>query len=140
MKIRCAIVCVVFVWGCCYAAAASNWPNFLVILADDVGRDAIGCYGGRSYPTPHVDALAAAGLRFEHGYVMPVCHPTRTTLLSGRYPFDKPSSLGHLSPSRRIDNVCRAAESGRLCHRNSGKMATRPAQERPAATIPYGLW
>src|SRR5690606_12513424 len=39
-----------------------------------------------------VDALAAAGMRFEHGYVMPVCHPTRTTLLSGRYPFrqDRP--------------------------------------------------
>ena len=66
---------------------ADSRPNFLVILADDVGRDAIGCYGGRSYPTPHVDALAADGMRFDYGYVMPVCHPTRTTLISGRYPF-----------------------------------------------------
>ncbi len=66
---------------------AAGRPNFLIILADDVGRDAIGCYGGRSYATPSVDALAAEGLRFEQAYVMPVCHPTRTTLLSGRYPF-----------------------------------------------------
>ena len=69
------------------AEAAESRPNFLVILADDVGRDAIGCYGGKSYPTPHVDRLAADGMRFDQGYVMPVCHPTRTTLLSGRYPF-----------------------------------------------------
>ena len=62
-------------------------PNFLVILADDVGRDAIGCYGGLSYPTPQIDALAETGLRFDHGYVMPSCHPTRITLLSGKYPF-----------------------------------------------------
>ncbi len=69
------------------SAFAAGRPNFLIILADDVGRDAIGCYGGRSYATPSVDALAAEGLRFEQAYVMPVCHPTRTTLLSGRYPF-----------------------------------------------------
>ncbi|REJ87357.1 MAG: Cerebroside-sulfatase [Planctomycetota bacterium] len=62
-------------------------PNFLIILADDVGRDAVGCYGGQSYPTPHIDALAETGLRFDHGYVMPSCHPTRITLLSGKYPF-----------------------------------------------------
>ncbi len=68
------------------ASARADRPNFLIILADDLGRDAIGCYGGRSYPTPRIDALAQSGMRFDHGYVMPVCHPTRTTLLSGRYP------------------------------------------------------
>lgn len=68
-------------------ASAVERPNVLIILADDVGRDAIGCYGGRSQETPNVDQLAADGMRFDYGYVMPVCHPTRTTLLSGRYPF-----------------------------------------------------
>jgi len=61
-------------------------PNVLLILADDVGRDVLGCYGGTSYKTPKLDALAAGGIRFRHGYVMPVCHPTRVCLLTGRYP------------------------------------------------------
>ncbi len=62
-------------------------PNILLIMADDVGTDAIGCYGGRSYPTPHIDALAEAGMKFNHGYAKPVCHPSRVCLLTGRYPF-----------------------------------------------------
>jgi len=69
------------------SAFADERPNILLILADDVGTEVLGCYGGTSYPTPRLDALAAGGLRFDHCYVMPVCHPTRTTLLTGRYPF-----------------------------------------------------
>jgi len=61
-------------------------PNILFILADDVGRDAIGCYGGTSYPTPNIDRLAEEGMRFEHVYSAPVCHPSRVCLLTGRYP------------------------------------------------------
>jgi len=56
------------------------------ILADDVGREVLGCYGGSSYHTPNLDRLAATGAKFEHCYSMPVCHPTRVTLLTGRYP------------------------------------------------------
>jgi arylsulfatase A len=62
-------------------------PNILLILADDVGREVLGCYGGTSYKTPNIDRLAADGIRYEHAYVMPVCHPTRITLLTGQYPF-----------------------------------------------------
>ena len=67
--------------------AADRPPNILLIMADDVGVDAIGCYGGTSYKTPHIDALAKTGMRFNHCYSMPVCHPTRISLLTGRYPF-----------------------------------------------------
>lgn len=56
-------------------------------MADDVGSDAIGCYGGQSYPTPYIDALAKGGMKFNHGYSMPVCHPSRISLMTGRYPF-----------------------------------------------------
>ncbi len=76
------------------AAAADNGaqlPNIVLILADDVGREVLGCYGGTSYSTPNIDRLAAGGLRFLHCYAMPLCHPTRTTLLTGQYPF----RLGH---------------------------------------------
>jgi arylsulfatase A len=68
-------------------ASAAERPNILLILGDDVGVEVLGCYGGTSYSTPRLDELAAGGMRFEHGYVMPVCHPTRTTMLTGRYPF-----------------------------------------------------
>ena len=66
-------------------------PNILLILADDVGREVLGSYGGTSYATPHLDRLARTGLRFEHAYSMPVCHPSRICLMTGRYPF----RLGH---------------------------------------------
>ena len=61
-------------------------PNILLILADDVGREVLNCYGGSSYSTPNLNQLAANGVRFEHSYAMPVCHPTRITLLTGQYP------------------------------------------------------
>ncbi|WP_442484544.1 sulfatase-like hydrolase/transferase [Aeoliella sp. SH292] len=65
--------------------------NVVIILADDVGREVLGCYGGTSYKTPRIDELAASGTRFEQCYVMPMCHPTRIALLTGQYPF----RLGH---------------------------------------------
>ena len=68
-------------------AVSAERPNILLILADDLGIETLGCYGGTSYATPHLDQLAAEGLRFDHCYSMAVCHPTRVTLLTGRYPF-----------------------------------------------------
>lgn len=69
------------------SAVKGEQPNILLIMADDVGTDAIGCYGGQSYPTPHIDALATGGMKFDHAYAMPVCHPSRICLMTGRYPF-----------------------------------------------------
>ena len=72
------------------AIATTAWgverPNIVFVLADDVGDQAIGCYGGTSYSTPRIDGLAAGGVRFRHCYSMPVCHPTRFTLMTGQYP------------------------------------------------------
>ena len=62
-------------------------PNIVLILADDVGCEPIGCYGGESFATPNIDALAKNGMKFEHCYSMPVCHPSRIALMTGRYPF-----------------------------------------------------
>jgi arylsulfatase A-like enzyme len=61
-------------------------PNIVLILADDLGYGGIGCQGAKDIPTPHIDALAAGGVRMTSGYVTcPVCAPTRAGLLSGRY-------------------------------------------------------
>jgi len=69
-------------------------PNIVLIMADDVGREALGCYGGTSYKTPQIDALAEKGMRFTHCYSMPVCHPSRLAIMTGRYPFRNPAGWG----------------------------------------------
>ena len=61
-------------------------PNVLVIHADQHRIDTLGCYGNRDLKTPHIDALAADGVRFENSFCpYPVCTPSRYSLLSGRY-------------------------------------------------------
>src|SRR5436190_24324232 len=67
------------------AVAAPARPNILIILADDVGFSDIGCYGGE-IRTPHIDALAAKGLRFTQFYNCARCCPSRASLLTGLYP------------------------------------------------------
>jgi arylsulfatase len=66
------------------AMAASERPNIVVILADDMGYSDIGCFGGE-VPTPRLDALATNGLRFTQFYNTPRCSPTRAALLTGLY-------------------------------------------------------
>lgn len=61
-------------------------PNIILIVADDLGYADLGCQGARDIRTPHIDSLAANGVRFTDGYVScPVCSPTRAGLMTGRY-------------------------------------------------------
>jgi len=61
-------------------------PNILLILADDLGYGELSVQGCQDIPTPHIDSLAAYGVRFTNGYVScPICAPTRAGLLTGRY-------------------------------------------------------
>lgn len=61
-------------------------PNILIIVADDLGYGDIGVHGGKAAPTPHIDKLAARGIRCMSGYVSaPYCSPSRAGLLTGRY-------------------------------------------------------
>ncbi|MGL4552099.1 MAG: sulfatase-like hydrolase/transferase, partial [Gemmataceae bacterium] len=67
-------------------AADGKKPNVVVILIDDVGYGEIGFQGNKEIPTPHIDSIAANGVRFTAGYVSgPYCSPTRAGLLTGRY-------------------------------------------------------
>ncbi|MES2594848.1 MAG: sulfatase-like hydrolase/transferase [Verrucomicrobiota bacterium] len=60
-------------------------PNILVIVADDLGYADIGAHGGKEVPTPHLDALAASGVRCTSGYVTaPYCSPSRAGFLTGK--------------------------------------------------------
>lgn len=67
-------------------------PNFLFIMADDLGYADLSCYGRREYKTPVLDGLAAQGTRFTHGYSnSSVCSPTRLSLITGRYHYRLPA-------------------------------------------------
>ena len=62
-------------------------PNLVFILADDLGWRDLGCYGSTFYETPHLDRLAAKGMRFTEAYAAcSVCSPTRASILTGKYP------------------------------------------------------
>ena len=62
-------------------------PNIIFILTDDVGLGDIGCCGADNYKTPRIDALASSGIRFEHCFSTPLCGPSRSQAMTGRYPF-----------------------------------------------------
>jgi arylsulfatase A-like enzyme len=67
-------------------AAPARKPNFVFILADDLGAFDLSCYGRQDYRTPRIDSLARDGMKFNFGYAnSSTCAPTRTALISGRY-------------------------------------------------------
>ena len=61
-------------------------PNVIVILADDLGYGDLSCYGSTQAVTPHLDRMAAGGVRFTDFYAFPSCSPSRAALLTGCYP------------------------------------------------------
>jgi arylsulfatase len=63
--------------------AAAGSPNIVIILMDDMGYADLGCYGSE-IDTPHIDALAGRGVRFNHYTTHPICSPARAALLTGR--------------------------------------------------------
>lgn len=74
-------------------AASPERPNVIVIMADDLGYGDLSCYGAAAFQTPHIDQLAAEGLRFTNGYCSAsTCTPTRFSFLTGSYAFRTPGT------------------------------------------------
>ncbi len=78
-----AVLCLFLVPPAVHAAAPKQ-PHIVFLLADDLGWKDIG-YHGSEIKTPNLDRLAASGAKLESFYVMPVCSPTRSALMTGRY-------------------------------------------------------
>ncbi len=79
-------------------------PNIIMIVADDFGYGDLGVHGCRDLSTPHIDSLAAAGVRCTNGYVSaPVCSPTRAGLLTGRYQQRFGHEFNEATPHSELD-------------------------------------
>ena len=76
-----------FSWLCFNLyAQGTKQPDIVFFLIDDLGYADCGFNGGKEIKTPNIDRLAQSGAIIENHYVQPVCSPTRSTLLTGRYP------------------------------------------------------
>lgn len=88
-------------------------PNIVLILADDLGRGMLGCYGQRHFRTPNIDRLATQGVRFENAYSCAFCAPARASLLTGmhdahagRWTFNRGGAYGELTNgTRSLENL-----------------------------------
>ncbi len=82
MNARAAWLCVAI--SAPFAPAQDRPPNIVLIMADDIGYECFGSYGGTSYRTPRLDALAERGMRFTHCYSQPLCTPSRVKIMTGQ--------------------------------------------------------
>ena len=82
-------------------------PHLIVVVGDDFGTYDAGSYRGGRVPTPAVDALVANGLMMDSFYVFQICSPTRSSLLTGRYPFHVSQALpeGFHAISRQYETL-----------------------------------
>lgn len=92
--------------GC---AVAPERPNVLIIFTDDQGYADLACYGNEKNETPRLDRLAEEGIRFTSFYAQTVCGPSRSALLTGRYPI---RSKGWGMPASEVTFAELMQESG----------------------------
>jgi arylsulfatase A-like enzyme len=115
--------------GCAeFAAAADRSPNIVLIMADDLGIGELGCYGGTTIPTPNIDRLAAAGMKFTNAYsASAVCAPTRCGLMTGLH-------MGHAT--RRANG----SRSGHVPLKPEEVTIAERLKEAGYATGGFGKW
>ena len=89
-----------FLFFACLGLVAADRPNIIVILADDQGFGDAGFQGNPILKTPHLDALAASGVRFTDFLASPTCSPSRAALMTGRHEFR--SGVTHTIEGRNI--------------------------------------
>ncbi len=107
---------------------ADRLPNIVIIFTDDQGYGDVGCYGAKDFKTPHLDRLAAEGMRFTDFYVgQPVCSASRTALLTGCYS-NRIGIIGALGPRARHG-----------IHADEQTIA-EVVKQRGYATAAYGKW
>ena len=93
-----------------HVGAAEQRPNVILLMADDMGYEALGCNGGTSYATPLLDRIASQGMRFTNCYSQPVCTPSRVKIMTGRSNARNYTAFGVLIPEERtFGNIMKEA-------------------------------
>ena len=112
---------------------ADQRPNILLFMCDQLRKDALGCYGNSVVQTPHIDALAEGGVRFERMFAAyPVCAPNRASIITGRYPsVHRLRSNGQRLPQTEVTLMEVLREAGYATY-GAGKMHFGPQWEWPA--------
>ena len=90
-----------FAWGIVQVRSSLEKPNVIMIMADDLGYECLGVYGSLSYETPHLDRMAEEGVLFSDAHAIPLCTPTRVSLMTGKYNFRNWKAFGILDPNAR---------------------------------------
>ncbi len=83
------------------SSKSKELPNIVLIMADDMGYESLGCNGSTEYKTPNLDKLAQEGVRFEHCYSQPLCTPSRVKIMTGKYNFKNYEDFGYLNPNQQ---------------------------------------
>ncbi len=87
-------------------AADADRPNVLFLMTDQQTLRAMSAYGNRHLHTPHMDSIAAAGVRFENSYcTSPVCGPSRSSLITGRMPHETGVNVNGQTPDPAMPNM-----------------------------------
>jgi arylsulfatase A-like enzyme len=121
MPIRLFIATVMFCGLLGSVEAADKRPNVLFLISDDL-NNMLGCYGDPLAKTPHIDRLAARGVRFDRAYcAFPLCGPSRNSMLTGLYP----NSTGILANQQIFRQTIPAQVSMSQAFRHSGYFAAR---------------
>lgn len=76
-------------------------PNIILIMADDLGYETLGCNGSEEYNTPRLDRMAEEGMRFTNCHAMPLCTPSRVQIMTGKYNFRNYVGFGILDPGEK---------------------------------------
>ncbi|MEX2514499.1 MAG: sulfatase [Cyclobacteriaceae bacterium] len=113
------------------AHAQEERPNIVMIIADDIGWNDIGCYGNEVVQTPNIDRMAGEGIRFDHFYLTTSsCSPSRTSIISGRYPHNTGSSELHLPLPEEVLTFPELLKKAGYYTAQSGKWHMGPSARR----------
>ena len=115
-------------------------PNFIIFITDQHRADWLGCYGHKVVKTPHIDAIAAKGVRFENFHVAsPVCMPNRASLLTGRYPSVHGLRYNGCVLPRRANTFVDVLAAGGYHTAAIGKSHLQPTVNQPPKRPPNEL-
>ena len=90
------------------AKTTNTGKNVLVIIADDLAYNELGCYGGTNIKTPHIDQLAQEGIQFNQMYSSStMCSPTRASIYTGLYPVRNGIYKNHADTKPEVESVTR---------------------------------